>query len=174
MDKEELIQAIQDLDTEVSSSCEILMVGGAAMILYFGAQRATRDVDAILLDGDNSQLQRGVKAVARRRGLPDDWMQDAVKGFAGILPADFHDRLVQLDLSLQRIRLWVLGRPDQVAMKMAGLREQDLEDLEVLLPQMSEADKEVLIRIIHHVGTFRPDWAQRMQYFLLEKGWKIE
>jgi hypothetical protein len=59
-------------------------------------------------------------------------------------------------------------------MKMAGLREQDLEDLEVLLPQMSEADKEVLIRIIHHVGTFRPDWAQRMQYFLLEKGWKIE
>ena len=61
----------------------------------------------------------------------------------------------------------------QVAMKVVALREQDLEDLELLLPQLSAADKEVLIAIMHHVGTFRPDWAQKMRYFLLEQGWEI-
>lgn len=59
-------------------------------------------------------------------------------------------------------------------MKIVALREQDLEDLELLLPQMSRADKEVLVAIIRHVGAFRPDWAQKIRYFLLEQGWEIE
>ena len=59
-------------------------------------------------------------------------------------------------------------------MKIVALREQDLEDLELLLPLMSEADKETLIAIMHHVSTFRPDWAQKIQYFLQEQGWEIE
>lgn len=59
-------------------------------------------------------------------------------------------------------------------MKIVALREQDLEDLELLLPEMSETDKQTLVTIMHHVGTFRPDWAQKIRYFLLEQGWVIE
>jgi hypothetical protein len=149
------------------------LVGGAAMILHFGASRATRDIDALLLRGDVAELRHAVLRVAQEHRLPEDWLSDAVKGFADILPQDFYHRLVPLDLSLEHLRLYVLGRPEQVAMKVVALREQDLEDLELLLPQMSTADKEVLIAIMHHVGTFRPDWAQKMQYFLLEQGWKL-
>ncbi len=173
MNKQELIEVLRDLDRQLSSPCEAILVGGAAMILHFGASRATRDVD-VLLPGDPAELREAIKAVARNHGLPEDWMSDAVKGFADILPRDFHRRLVPLDLSLERLRLYVLGRAEQVAMKIVALREQDLEDLELLLPQISEEDREVLVAVMRHVGTFRPDWAQRIRYFLLEQGWKIE
>ena len=39
---------------------------------------------------------------------------------------------------------------------------------------MSEADKETLMAIMHHVSAFRPDWAQKIKYFLQEQGWEIE
>ena len=58
-------------------------------------------------------------------------------------------------------------------MKIVALREQDLEDLELLLPQLSEEEKEVLITIVHHISRFRPDWALKMKYFLQEQGWEI-
>ena len=71
------------------------------------------------------------------------------------------------------VKMYAPGLPDQVAMKIVALREQDLEDLELLLPELSEADREVVIAIMNHVATFRLDWAQKMRYFLLEQGWPI-
>ena len=114
------------------------------------------------------------RAIADERGLPENWITDAVKGFSDILPPDFYHRLVPLDLVFQKIRLYALGRPEQAAMKIVALREQDLEDLELLLPQMSELEKKVLVDIVHHVSRFRLDWAQKMQYFLEEQGWEID
>jgi alkanesulfonate monooxygenase SsuD/methylene tetrahydromethanopterin reductase-like flavin-dependent oxidoreductase (luciferase family) len=143
------------------------------MILYFGARRATRDIDVLVLRGDVSELREAVRAVARERGLPRDWLSDAAKGFADILPPDFYHRLAPLEFNFRHLRVYALGRPEQVAMKIVALREQDLEDLELLLPQLSEEEKEVVIRIMHHVSRFRPDWAQKMQYFLEEQGWEI-
>jgi hypothetical protein len=174
VDRSELEQALRELDHELGSSCEVILVGGAAMILYFGAKRATRDVDMLLLHGDIGDLRQAIAAVAHERGLPANWMSDAVKGFADILPIDFQERLVPLDWPLRSLRLFVLGRAEQVAMKIVALREQDLEDLELLIPPMSEADRQILVRIIDHVKTFRPDWAQKIRYFLLEQGWQID
>jgi hypothetical protein len=48
MDKQELTEVLRDLDGQLSSSCDVLLVGGAAMILHFGANRATRDIDVLL------------------------------------------------------------------------------------------------------------------------------
>jgi hypothetical protein len=77
-------------------------------------------------------------------------------------------------LPFQRLHLYVLGRSEQAAMKIVALREQDLEDLELLLPFMSDDDKRILVAIMRHVGAVRPDWAQKIQYFLQEQGWEIE
>jgi len=115
-----------------------------------------------------------VKAVARERDLVEDWLSDAGKGFADILPPDFYHRLVPLTFTFKHLRLYALGRPEQAAMKIVALREQDLEDLELLLPQMSEAERQVLVGVMHHVSRFRPDWAQKIQYFLEEQGWEID
>ncbi len=173
MDKNELTSALQALDNRLTVPSDIVLVGGAAMILHFGARRATRDMDVLVLRGDLAELREAASVLAREHDLPADWINDAAKGFADVLPPDFYHRLVPLDLSLQNLRVYVLGRPEQVAMKIVALREQDLEDLELLLPQLSEEDKGVLLAIMQHVSRFRLDWAQRIQYFLEEQGWEI-
>ena len=174
MDKKELISMLQELDEQLSAPCDLILVGGAAMILHFGASRATRDVDVLMLRGDAAELRQAVQTVAMLHNLPEDWLNDGVKGFADILPRDFYHRLQALDVATKHLHLYVLGQSEQAAMKIVALREQDLEDLELLLPHMSDADRETLIAIMNHVATFRPDWAQKIRYFLLEYGWEIE
>jgi hypothetical protein len=174
VDKRQLAEIFAELDQRLSTPCEVVLFGGAAMILHYGAERATRDVDALLLRGDIQELRRAVREVAHNHNLPEDWMSDAGKPFADIFPKDFKDRLAPLDLSLKRLRIWVLGLAELVSMKIIALREQDLGDLEVLISKLSEEDKRRVASIMYHVAEFRPDWAQRIRYFIEERGWKTE
>lgn len=174
MDKQELAKLLAELDNQLQSSCDVILIGGAAMILHYGSRRATHDIDILLVRGNAADLRQAIRAVASQHGLPENWINEAAKGFADILPRDFYHRLIPLDLAYRYLRLYVVGRPEQVAMKIVALREQDMEDLELLFPSMSETDKQVLLDIMQHVATFRVDWAQRIRYFLLEQGWEIE
>jgi len=173
MDKSLLISALKELDKQVTYHYKIVIVGGAAMIIHFGATRATRDVDAIL-EGDNlREIKNAAKIVADKFELDDDWLNDSVKGFAFILPPDFHKRITKLEFDLSNIEIFVLGIAEQLIMKIIALREQDLEDIEVLLPQLTAADKQIVINNMHYINKIRPDWSQKIQYFLEEQEWKI-
>jgi predicted nucleotidyltransferase len=174
MEKRELITLLRELDENLSSSFDIVLIGGAAMIIHFGAKRATRDVDVFILRGASSELRHAAEQISERYNLPKDWLNDAAKGFADILPTDFYHRLVPLSFGFKRIRLYALGTPEQVALKIIALREQDLEDLEILFPQLTDNDINTLFLIMEHVSKFRPDWAQKIKYFLEEKGWKAD
>ena len=143
------------------------------MVLHYGASRATRDVDMIFLHGDKSALHNAALQVAIEHNLPDHWLNDAAKGFADILPSDFQRRLQPVG-SFNHLRLYALGLPDQTAMKIVALRDQDLEDLELLLPLLRDQDKTTLKFILARLETIRPDWAQRLHYFLLEQGWTLD
>jgi len=48
MDKHELVDVLRKLDKQLTSSFDIILIGGAAMILHFGARRATHDIDAVV------------------------------------------------------------------------------------------------------------------------------
>lgn len=174
MDQHELINVLAKLDEHLASSFDVVIVGGAAMILHFGARRATRDVDVLVLKGDVSKLREAARIIAQDQDLPDDWLNDGAKGFASILLPDFSQRLTQLEYPFEHLRLYALSKAEQTAMKIVALREQDLEDLELLLPQLSLAEKQIVVDIMHHVNQFRTDWAQRMRYFLEEQGWKLD
>ena len=174
MDKNELIEIISELDHNLTASFDIILIGGAAMILCFGAKRTTRDVDVFILRGDSSELRNAVKSVSVERQLPEDWLNDAAKGFAGIFLSDFYHRLIPLEYKFNNIRMYVIGKPELIALKIIALREQDLEDLELLLPGITDNDKNVILEIMNHTNNFRPDWAQKMRFFLQERGWKID
>lgn len=174
MDEKGLRQILRELDSHLASSCDVVLIGGAAMILHFGATRATRDVDVLFIRGDFSELRRAIKAVAREYDVPDDWMNDSAKGFVDVLAPDFSERLVPLEINFKQLHLFALGVADQAAMKIVALREQDLEDLELLLARMSADDKRTLVGIMNHLAPIRPDWAQKIRYFTLEQGWEIK
>jgi len=79
-------QRIRDLLTDLGADlnkrdirAELFIVGGAAMALAYNTRRATRDVDAVL--EPESEISAAARRVAADHDLPDDWLNDAMKGF---------------------------------------------------------------------------------------------
>ena len=58
---------------------DLFLVGGAAIAVAYDRARSTRDLDAVFLP--TQVVRQAAQAVAERRGLSSDWLNDAVKGF---------------------------------------------------------------------------------------------
>ena len=96
MKRAEIIAALTDLATELhrrGTSADMYVVGGAAIALAFDERRATRDIDAVF--EPQSAVYEAAATVGQKRGLPEGWLNDAVKGF---LAGDDPDASPVLDL----------------------------------------------------------------------------
>jgi hypothetical protein len=82
LDRDRALRALEALASRLERSGidgRVYVVGGAPMLLAHGADRATRDIDAVF--EPTTQMRRAIAMVADDLGLPDDWLNDAVKGF---------------------------------------------------------------------------------------------
>lgn len=106
---------------------EIGICGGAVMCLVFEARRATKDVDAIF--HPTKEIRDAARAVARRRKLPDDWLNDAAKGF--FLREPPRDQV----LELSNLRVWAPRADYMLAMKAVSARfdSSDADDVRFLI-----------------------------------------
>jgi hypothetical protein len=79
---EDIRALLDDLSAELAARgarAELFLVGGAALAVAYDATRATRDLDAVFVPTD--VVRQAARAVAEHRGLTEDWLNDAVKGF---------------------------------------------------------------------------------------------
>ena len=61
---------------------ELVAVGGAVMVLAFGARQSTRDVDIVILLPHEARIVRDIAAqVAGEFDWPFDWLNDGAKGY---------------------------------------------------------------------------------------------
>lgn len=93
------LEALSDELGKQNVTGEICLFGGTVMVLAFAARLTTKDVDALF------QPTQAIRDLARRiaveQHLPEDWLNDGVKGFisgrhettAGNLPQFAHLRL---------------------------------------------------------------------------------
>jgi hypothetical protein len=83
--RQEIIAAFQrlgELAKGEGHTLHLVVLGGAAMVLGYNARQATHDIDAFFVPPPDAQVARQwVKTVARERGWPDDWLNDAAKGY---------------------------------------------------------------------------------------------
>ena len=80
--KEIIIESLKQLGSEllqIGMSGEVLLTGGAAMCLVHSARDMTKDIDALY--EPKFEINLLVKKIAKQRNLPDDWLNDGVKGF---------------------------------------------------------------------------------------------
>jgi hypothetical protein len=142
----DLLEALRNLSQELQARTpprELLLVGGAAMVLVHGRQRSTRDVDVVVTD---SELRSAAQRVSAKLLLPEDWLNDGAKGYVhGIAVGE-----VVLETPSLIVRAVA---PNQLlAMKLSAWRDDiDIEDARVLLATMSGARDDVWKRIELHL-----------------------
>jgi hypothetical protein len=82
LSKEAILKALQDLSNalrENGAKGELCLFGGTVMVLAYAARVSTRDVDAIF---QPTGLIRDLGAqIGEANQLPEDWLNDGVKGF---------------------------------------------------------------------------------------------
>jgi len=121
------LQALGDELTRQGVRGQIYIVGGAAMALAYSTRRVTKDIDAVF--EPKSSIYAAAVRVADELGLPEDWLNDAVKGF---MPGeDEHARPVP---DITGIEITTASPQYLLAMKLMAMRfGEDDEDIEILL-----------------------------------------
>ncbi|MDR2113240.1 MAG: nucleotidyltransferase [Candidatus Accumulibacter sp.] len=83
LQKADILRGLEQLDRKAKEAgvvVDISVYGGAALILAFDLERATRDVDVVVKD--NLPLVRELIAeIAEENDWPESWLNDGVKGF---------------------------------------------------------------------------------------------
>lgn len=131
LDRAAILAAFAKLDSELARRhrrADLFVVGGAAIVLAYDQDHraSTRDVDAVF--ADTADVYEAAHAVARRMGLPADWLNDAVRSY--MLGDDPAATPVWEGSNLQV----AVGSPRYIlAMKLLAARpEQDRDDIDLL------------------------------------------
>ena len=147
--KRDLLLAISHLATELSprtGHAELVVVGGGALILLYDAREGTHDLD-VLIVSKKTEVLRAAKRTAEALALPDDWLNEAAKGY-------IHH--VSRGRVLYRTRTLLVRAVDPaqlLAMKLMAWRdEQDI------------ADAKLLIKKVH--GTRAERWTKLRRYLV--------
>jgi hypothetical protein len=65
---------------EAGRVVDLAVYGGSALALAYDLRRTTKDVDAVY-ESDKDFIPKAVAAIAAELDLPEDWLNDAVKGY---------------------------------------------------------------------------------------------
>ncbi len=129
-DRDKIIELMTELGARLDSQgvrAEMFVVGGSAMALAYNRDRLTKDIDAVF--EPKSVIYKEARRMAAEKGLPEDWLNDGVKG---LLP-DRPDTGVQTTFVAPGISVSVASPEFVFAMKAAAARvEEDTEDLRLL------------------------------------------
>ncbi len=130
--KEDILRLFHLLNEQMAAASltgEVYLVGGAVMCLAFNARPATKDVDAFFKPAQ--KIREAAAKVAVQTGIPQDWLNDAVKRFLSG-QGDYNDFL-----DLSHLRVFVAKPEYLLAMKCLAMRIgeefQDVEDIKYLL-----------------------------------------
>jgi len=130
----QIIQALETLGVlahQQAHTIELVVMGGAAMVLMYNARPATRDVD-VLIQSPRARLVRQLaKQVAQQFDLPLDWLNDGAKGYlVGLSQGD-------IVFSAPGILVKTPAVAQLLAMKLSAWRDDvDIDDARHLLQNL--------------------------------------
>jgi hypothetical protein len=145
--KADIERLLRMLDSELAKDGvigEVYLVGGAVMCLVLDARPATRDVDAFFKP--TQIIRQAAARVAVRAGVPENWLNDSVKGFLSPR-GDFAPYL-----ELESLRVFTAEPHYLFAMKCAAMRLgeefHDLDDVRYLLRHLDITTAEQALAVV--------------------------
>lgn len=159
LERQEIVDALRRLGELADANgtpIELLIVGGAVMVLEFQARASTRDVDVVILSPSDPAVVRALaRTVASERGWPEDWLNDAVKEFL------VGSTVLTEVLSMPGIRVCRPSIEQLLPMKLCAWRDDvDISDATRLLQVLSETRDEVWRQVYPHLQRGRELKAQ--------------
>jgi len=123
---------------------EIVLFGGAAMVLAHKARVSTKDVDAVFVP--KADIYAAAAEVTRDYGAPEGWLNDAVKGFLS-------DKAeTQLLLDLPYLKVFVAVPEYLLAMKCISMRigkdETDIRDIRFLMDHLGLREADAVLDVV--------------------------
>lgn len=130
---EAALQRLGELAERHREQIQLVIVGGAAMLLVYQARLTTRDVDAVILSPHTvANVRKWAQQVADEQNLPDDWLNDGAKGYLiGISrgPTIF---------TAPGIQVKIPSVAQLLAMKLSAWRDEtDIDDARRLLQELT-------------------------------------
>lgn len=109
---------------------DVGLCGGDVMCLVFNARRSTKDVDAIFKP--TAEIREASAKIARKFGVPKDWLNDAAKGYFLSTPPSVDV------LNFSNLRVWAPTAEYMLAMKCVSARfdTTDTDDVKFLLEHL--------------------------------------
>jgi len=123
-------------------NAEMVIAGGAALVLLYGARETTKDVDAYFVTPEASFIRNVAARVAEKLELPADWLNDGAKGY-------FLD-VTKGEVLYSSVSLTVRAASTEqlLAMKLCAWRDAvDRDDARLLLSHMSGSFEEIWLAI---------------------------
>lgn len=163
-----IIELLRHLDEALDQDEKIVVCGGMALMLAFGGKRQTFDVDIIAPLPMSDHLKRKVREVAAAMDVDPQWLNDSAKGFGGYLPTGWEKRLVEVGLGFKRLKLFSVGRPDLIMLKLKAGRAKDISDVKEM--NMTRQEALIILSNLERVSVFDEKAALTIRLLLEEWG----
>jgi hypothetical protein len=155
--------ALTALDEQLAARdvrAHLYPVAGAVMCLALDARDATKDVDGWFTEPQ--AVRAAARAVAERMNLPEDWLNDAAKGFVPEGAGFERWR------SLPNLEILVADDRTLLAMKCAAARTtEDAGDIAILAERLGLASSAEILAVV--LGYYPSDRLPVRTQLLLEE-----
>lgn len=169
LSKEQILRAFSALAEELErrgSTAQLLIVGGAAVVLLYGARESTKDVDAIVVrPSEQTEVRSAAESVAPTLGLPADWLNDGAKGYLhGVAPG-------AVLFSKPSLVVQAAAPAQLLAMKLIAWRDDlDIDDARLLLNHIQGEREDVWAQ----VAPFLPPGRELKAQYAFADLWEAE
>lgn len=149
LSREQIINALNrlgELAHESGQYIELVVVGGAAMVLLYGNRESTQDIDVLILAPGAALVRKMAQQVAEEFGLDADWLNDGAKGF---LFGFQEGRVLHSSVGISVI---APALAQLLAMKLSAWRDDvDIDDARHLLTSLQGTQSEIWQAIQSHL-----------------------
>ncbi|MHB1953513.1 MAG: hypothetical protein ACYDDA_13410 [Acidiferrobacteraceae bacterium] len=131
--REDIVGALKELGDQAQEAgvlVDLGIYGGSAIALEWQFRTSTRDVD-VVIKGNSAFVREAAKRIALSRDWPENWLNDAVKGFVS---SRGEHRVYAEYMSAERyggLRVFVPTTEYLLAMKCLAMRINDPEGHDV-------------------------------------------
>jgi hypothetical protein len=123
---------------DASEQAEFVVVGGAALVLLYGARQTTKDVDAYFIRPEAARVRSAAARVAGSLALPEDWLNDAAKAYLVTITQG------PVVYTSQSLLVRAPSIAQLLAMKLAAWRDDiDRSDARLLLSHLQGSMEEI-------------------------------